>query len=63
MTCPMVWPKTIHDLWKEWQFGGLGRTLAKDFNIWESGGVKKQYCLWRLVWDKVAKMVRAGMAA
>ena len=24
-------PKTLHDLWKEYQFGGPGRKAAKDF--------------------------------
>ena len=25
-------PRTLHDLWVEWQFGGPGKKPAKDFN-------------------------------
>merc|ERR1712194_115436 len=33
-------PRTLHDLWAEWQVGGGGRKPAKDFNLGERGAVK-----------------------
>ena len=56
-------PRTLHDLWAEWQFGGGGRKPAKDFNSSERGAVKNKYSFRKTLWDKVAEMVRAGDTA
>ena len=36
-------PRTLYNLWVEWQFGGAGRKPAKDFNSGERGTVKSKY--------------------
>jgi hypothetical protein len=56
-------PRTLHDLWAEWQVGGGGRKPAKDFNSGERGAVKNRYCFRKVLWYKVAEMVRAGDTA
>jgi len=56
-------PRTLHDLWAEWQHGGGGRKPAKDFNSGERGAVRSVYSFRKPLWDKVAEMVRAGDTA
>ena len=63
LPCLVTRPKTAHDLWKEWQFGGPGRKPAKDFSYHERGKVKHTYSFRKVVWDKVSELVRAGMTA
>jgi hypothetical protein len=54
-------PKTIHDLWHEYEFGIGGRKPARDFTAAERGGRNKHtYYRRRVVWDVVAALVRAG---
>ena len=38
-------PKTCHDLWQEYMFGGPGRKPAKEFTPAERGRVKHVYSL------------------
>ena len=56
-------PRTLHNLWAEWQFGGPGRKPAKDLNSGKQGAVKISYSFRKAFWDKVAEMVRAGYTA
>ena len=56
-------PRTLHDLWKEYQFGGPGRKPAKDFTPEERGRVKVLYSRRRVLWDKICELTRTGVAA
>jgi hypothetical protein len=56
-------PRTLHDLWKEYQFGGPGRKPAKDFTASERGKVKVAFSRRKVLWDKVSELVRNGVAA
>ena len=56
-------PRTLHDLWAEWQHGGGGRKPAKDFNSGERGAVRSVYSFRKPLLDKVAELVRAGDTA
>jgi hypothetical protein len=56
-------PKVVHDLWKEYMFGGPGRKAAKDFTPSERGACKHVYSLRKPLWDKVSELVRHGIVA
>ena len=56
-------PRTLHLLWNEYQFGLGNRKAAKDFTAPERGRVKHKYSKRKIVWDKVAEMVRSGWSA
>ena len=56
-------PRTLHDLWAEWQVGGGGRKPAKDFNSGERGAVRSKYSFRKPFWEKVSEMIRAGLTA
>ena len=56
-------PRTLHNLWAEWKFGGGGRKPAKDFNSRERGAVKIRYRFCGVLWHKVVEMVRTGDTA
>ena len=45
-------PRTLHDLWAEWQVGGGGRKPAKDFNSGERGAVRSKYSFRKPFWEK-----------
>ena len=51
-------PRTLHDLWVEWQFNRAGRKPAKDFNSGEQGAVKSRYSFRKAFWDKAVELVR-----
>ena len=53
-------PKTLFDLWHEYQFGLNGCKPAKDFTLEERGKVKSVYCRRKVFWDVVASLVNAG---
>ena len=53
-------PKTLHALWSEYEFGVGGKKPAKDFSPQERGRFKNIYSRRKLLWDKVAEMVRSG---
>jgi hypothetical protein len=53
-------PKTLHALWSEYEFGVGGKKPAKDFSPQERGRFKNVYSKRKLLWDKVAEMVRSG---
>lgn len=54
-------PKTLHDLWKEWEYGMAGNKAAKNFTQAERGKVKSQYNIRLQFWAKCEDMVRRGM--
>jgi hypothetical protein len=53
-------PRTLHLLWHEYEFGLSGRKPAKNFNAQERGQNKYSYHRRKVVWDKIAELVRAG---
>ncbi len=53
-------PKTLFELWHEYQFGLNGCKSAKDFTLEEQGKVKSVYCRMKVFWDVVASLVNAG---
>lgn len=53
-------PRTLYDLWTEYQYGIGGRKAAKDFTATERGRVKYSYHRRKVVWDVIAGLVRAG---
>ena len=53
-------PKTLFDLWKEYQFGLNGEKPAKEFTLEERGKNKSMYCRRKVFWDVIRSMVRAG---
>ena len=56
-------PRSLFDLWHEFEFGIGGRKAAKLFTAAERGCNKYQYHRRKVVWDKLAEMVRAGWSA
>ena len=56
-------PRSLHVPWEEYEFGIGGRKPAKAFTPAERGAVKFAYCRRKVVWDKIAEMVRAGHTA
>lgn len=57
-------PRSLHDLWNEYEIGTPGKKAAKDFTARERGGQNKHtFYLRKFLWDKVAEMVRSGMDA
>ena len=56
-------PKTLHDLWTEWEFGQGGLKPAKDFAAVERGRVKFACCRRKVFWDCVRAHLRAGYTA
>ena len=56
-------PRTLHDLWVEYQFGLGGRKAAKEFTPSERGAVKYKYHRRKVVWDMVAELIRSGYTA
>ena len=56
-------PRTLHTLWQEYEFGLGNRKAAKDFTPEERGRVKNLYSKRKIVWSKIADMVRGGWDA
>ena len=54
-------PRTVHDLWKEYQFGGPGRKAVKDSTPIETLKVMSIYSMRMPLWDKVEELVRNGV--
>jgi hypothetical protein len=53
-------PKTLHDLWKEYEFGFSGCKPAKDFIANERGKDRYNYYRRNVFWTQVSLMIRAG---
>jgi hypothetical protein len=56
-------PKTVHDLWVEYQHGIGGRVPAKDFRGPERGRCRSTYCKRNRVWAIIKRLVDAGIDA
>jgi hypothetical protein len=56
-------PRSLHDLWLEYEFGFNGRKAAKDFTEKERGADKYRYYRRNVFWMKVSEMIRAGFTA
>jgi hypothetical protein len=57
-------PRTLYELWKEYEYGIDGRKPAKAFSKNERGGKNKfKYCRRRIFWDIIVLHVRAGYTA
>jgi hypothetical protein len=59
----MKCPKTLHDLWKEYEFGFHGYKPAKDWTATERGRDKFKYYRRNVVWKKICELVRGGYTA
>ena len=56
-------PKSLHDLWHEYQFGLNGGKPAKEFTLQERGKNKSLYCRRKVFWDTISGLVRAGFTS
>jgi hypothetical protein len=56
-------PRSLHVLWQEYEFGIGGRKAARLFTPAERGRVKYSYHRRKVVWDKMAELIRAGHTA
>ena len=56
-------PKSLHELWNEYEIGIGNRKAAKDFTRRERGKCKYTYHRRKVLWDMVAQMVRRGWNA
>ena len=54
-------PKDLYLLWEEFQNGIEGRKAAKLFTPNERGKVKHKYVRRKVLWDRVAHLVRSGI--
>ena len=53
-------PKTLFNLWHEFQCGLSGCKPVKEFSLAERGKSKSVYCRRKVFWDVTAKLVNAG---
>jgi hypothetical protein len=56
-------PRTLNELWEEYQNGTGGRKPARLFTTQEKRRVTDKYCRRKVVWDIVAARIRAGDTA
>ena len=56
-------PKSLFDLWHEYQFGLNGEKPAKEFNSQERGKNKSMYCRRKVFWDVIRNLVNAGFTS
>ena len=59
----MPTPRSLHDLWEEYQHGVGGRKAAKLFSSSERGRVKHKYHRRNVIWNLVAGLVKQGHTA
>ena len=50
-------PKSLHDLWHEFQFGLNGSKPAREFTLQERGKNKSLYCQRKVFWDTISLLV------
>ena len=62
MATLMPSPRSLHDLWHEYQHGVGGRKAARLFSYTERGRSKHRYSRRKVVWDLVSGLVRQGIA-
>jgi hypothetical protein len=53
-------PRDLYVLWEEYEFGINGRKASKRFSVRERGQVKYKYHRQKVVWDKIAHLIRQG---
>ena len=56
-------PRTLYDLWVEYQTGIGGRKAARDFTARERGADKYRFYRRKHVWDIITNLVNAGVQA
>ena len=56
-------PKSLFDLWQEYQFGLNGEKPAKDFNSQERGKNKSMYYRRKVFWDIIRNLGNAGFTS
>ena len=59
----MPTPRSLHDLWQEYEFGVGGRKAAKLFSYSERGRSKHKFHRRKIVWDLISGLVRQGHTA
>ncbi|KAI2506979.1 hypothetical protein MHU86_7476 [Fragilaria crotonensis] len=59
----MPTPRSLHELWQEYQHGVGGRKAARLFSHAERGRAKHRYHRRKIVWDLVAGLTRKGQSA
>jgi Transcriptional activator of glycolytic enzymes len=57
-----TFPKDLWVLWEEYTTGLQGRKAARCFTSRERGRVRYKYHHRKVVWDKIAEMVRQGLS-
>jgi hypothetical protein len=56
-------PRSLHELWAEYEFGAGGYKAAKDFTEKERGADKSKYYRRNVFWRKVSELVLAGYSS
>jgi hypothetical protein len=56
-------PRSLHELWKEYQVGTGGYKAAKDFTAQERGADKSKYYRRNVFWTKVHELILAGYSS
>ena len=56
-------PRSLHELWKEYEFGSGGFKAAKDFTESERGADKSKYYWRNVFWRKVGDLILAGLSS
>ena len=56
-------PRSLHELWKEYEFGSGGFKAAKDFTGKERGADKCKYYRRNMFWKKVGDLILAGLSS
>ena len=60
-------PRSLMELWREFQFGIDGRKAVQNFTVEErnrtQGGIKQKYYQQRFVWNAIDHLIRSGMTA
>ena len=59
----MPTPRSLHDLWQEYEHGVGGRKAARFFSHSERGRSKHKYHRRKVVWDLISGLVRQGHTA
>jgi Transcriptional activator of glycolytic enzymes len=54
-------PRTLYDLWREYEEGLGGRKAARLFTAQERGRVKHKYTRRKIVWDLIKVLIRSGL--
>ena len=56
-------PRTLFNLWEEYQHGLGGRKAARLFTPQERGRMKYKYSRSKVIWSTIATLVRSGFTA